>query len=125
MWFLRAEGLQGEKFSHLLFRSYNVICLSSLLNKISFHIKIFKCLACLCQNDIFARVLNSCSITLFSSIMSTIFKHLKMLYEIYMRPNIPLKKRFIYVLLKFYNHILGPEAYMVSGTITDNDTTEK
>ena len=59
-------GLQGEKFSLLLFMSYNVICLSSLLNKISFHIKMFESIACLCQNDIFAQVLNYCSITLFS-----------------------------------------------------------
>ena len=54
----KGGGLQGEKFSHLSFRSHNVICLSSLLNKISFHIKIFKSIACLCQNDISARVLN-------------------------------------------------------------------
>ena len=63
--FSEQGGLQGEKFSHLLFMSYNVICLSSLLNKISFNIKITKSIACLCQNDIFARVLNYCSITLF------------------------------------------------------------
>ena len=53
--FQRAGGLQGEKFSHILFRSQNVTCLSSLLNKISFHIKIFKSIAYLCQNNIFAR----------------------------------------------------------------------
>ena len=43
--FREQGGLLGEKFCHLLFRSYNVICLSSLLNKISFHIKIFKTIA--------------------------------------------------------------------------------
>ena len=118
-------GLQGENFSHLLLRSYNVICLSSLLNKISIRIKIFKSIVCLCQIDIFARVLNYCSITLFSYIISTKFKPLKMLYEIFMRPNLPLKIFFIYVILIFYNHIFGPEAYMIYGTITENDTTEK
>ena len=91
----------------------NVICLFLLLNKISFNIKIIKSIACLCQNDIFARVLNYCNITLFSKIISTKFKHLKMLYEIYMRPDLPLKKLFIYVILTFYNHIFGPEAYMI------------
>ena len=48
-----------------------------------------------------------------------------MLYEIYMRPNLPLKKLFVYVKLTFYKHIFGPEAYMIYGTITENDTTEK
>ena len=57
--------------------------------------------------------------------MSTKFKHLKMLYEIYMRPNLPLKKVLTYVILTFYIHIFGPEAYMIYGTITENDTTLK
>ena len=123
--FREQGGLHGEKFSHLLFMSYNVVCLSSLPNKISFDIKLIKSIACLCQNDIFAGVLNYCSITLFSKIISTKFKHLKMLYEIYMRRNLPLKKRFIYVILTFNNHIFGLEAYMIYGTITENDTTAK
>ena len=57
--------------------------------------------------------------------MSTKFKHLKMLYEIYIGPNLPLKKLFIYVILTFYNHIFGPEDCMIYGAITENDTTEK
>ena len=57
--------------------------------------------------------------------MATKFKHLIMLHEIYMRPNLSLKKLFIYVILTFYNQIFGPEAYMIYGTITENDTTEK
>ena len=118
-------GLQGEKISHLLFRSYSIICLFSLLNKILFHIKIFKSIVYLCQNDIFAQVLNYCSITLFSSIISTRFKHLKILYEIYMRPNLPLKKLVIYVILTFYYQVFGPKAFMTYGTITENDTSEK
>ena len=64
--FQRAGDLRGKNFSHLLFRSYYVICLSSFSNKIPSHIKIFKSIACLCQNDIFAQVLNYYSITLFS-----------------------------------------------------------
>ena len=57
--------------------------------------------------------------------MSTKFKQLKMVYEICMRLNLPLKNLFIYVILTFYNHIFGPEAYMIYGTIIENDTTEK
>ena len=48
-----------------------------------------------------------------------------MLNEIYMRPNLPLKKVLTYVILTFYIHIFGPEAYMIYGTITENDTTVK
>ena len=63
----REQGVCREKkFSHLLFTSYYVICLSLLINKMSFHIKIFKSIACQCKNDIFAWVLNYCIITLFS-----------------------------------------------------------
>ena len=51
--------------------------------------------------------------------------HLIMLYKIYIRPNLPLKTLFIYVILTFYNQIFGPEAYMIYGTIAENDTTEK
>ena len=91
----------------------------------SFHIKIFNSIACLCQNYIFAQVLNYCSITLFSKIMCTMFKHLKMVYEICMRPNLPLKNLLIYVILTLYNHILGPEVYIIYGTITENYITEK
>ena len=57
--------------------------------------------------------------------MATKFKHLIMLHEIYMHPNLSLKKLFIYVILTFYNQFFGPEAYMIYGTITENDTTEK
>ena len=56
--------------------------------------------------------------------MCTMFKHLKMVYEICMRPNLPLKNLLIYVILTLYNHIFGPEAYMIYGTITENYTTE-
>ena len=31
----------------------------------------------------------------------------------------------MYVILTFNNHIFGPEAYMIYGTNTENDTTEK
>ena len=57
--------------------------------------------------------------------MSTKFKHFKMVYEICMRPNLPLKNLFIYVMLTLYNHIFGPEAYMIFRTVTENYTTEK
>ena len=57
--------------------------------------------------------------------MLTKFKHLKMIYEICMRPNLPLNDLFIYVILTLYNHIFGPEAYMIYGTMTENYTTEK
>ena len=57
--------------------------------------------------------------------MSTKFKHLKMVYKIRIGPNLPLKNLFIYVILTIYNHIFGPEAYMIYGTITENYTTEK
>ena len=50
---------------------------------------------------------------------------MKILYEIYVRSNLPLKKLFIYVILTFHDHVFGPEAYMIYGTITENDTTEK
>ena len=36
-----------------------------------------------------------------------------------------LLKLFICVILTFYNLFFGPEAYMIYGTITENDTTEK
>ena len=52
-------------------------------------------------------------------------KHLKMVYEICMRPHLPLKNLLIYVILTLYNHIFEPEAYMIYGTITENYTTEK
>ena len=42
-----------------------------------------------------------------------------------MRPNFPLKKLFTYFILTFYNHVFGPDAYMIYGTITENDTTEQ
>ena len=57
--------------------------------------------------------------------MLTKFKRIKMVYEICMRPNLRLKNLFIYVILTLYNHIFGPEAYMIYGTMTENDTTEK
>ena len=53
------------------------------------------------------------------------FKHLKMVYEICMRQNLPLKNLFIYVILTLYNHIFGPEAYMIYKTMAENYTTEK
>ena len=42
-----------------------------------------------------------------------------------MRPNLPHKNLFIYVILTLYNHIFGPEAYMIYRTMTENYTTEK
>ena len=35
-----------------------------------------------------------------------------------------LKNLFIYDILTLYNHIFGPGAYMIYGTITENYTTE-
>ena len=57
--------------------------------------------------------------------MSTKFKHLKMVYEICMRPNVPLKNLFFSVILTFYSPIFGPEAYVIYGAIIENYTTEK
>ena len=57
--------------------------------------------------------------------MCTMFKHLKMVYEICMRANLPRKNLLIYVILTLYNHIFGPEVYMIYETITENYTTEK
>ena len=57
--------------------------------------------------------------------MSTKFKHLKIVYEICMRPNLSLKNVSMYVLLTFYNHTFEPDTYMIYRAITETLTTEK